>query len=112
MASCRSSPDCFPHRRVVVAELTCHPLDRALTVLVRALVSPALAQASEHVHSDPRARLQYCIEQVRIEASEGASLVAVCAPHGRAMLSQAQQTLERLESLQLLTRELAGSPLP
>ena len=80
-------------------------LDQALTVLLRALVNPAMVQATKSMEGDPRARIADCIDQTRIEASEGASLVAACAPHGRAMLTQAQQTLERLESLQLLANQ-------
>jgi hypothetical protein len=39
---------------------------------------------------------------VKTEASLAASLIADCAPQGRPMLAQAQQTLKSLESLQLL----------
>ena len=85
-------------------------MDQALTLLLKAVISPALAQATESWQTHPRERIAHCIAQVRIEVSEGASLVAACAPHGRAMLTQAQQTLERLESLQVLATELAGSP--
>ena len=85
-----------------VAKVSPESLDRALTVLLRAVLNPAMAQKSEALHADAINRLQYCIEQTRLEASEGASLVAACAPHGKAMLSQAQRHLERLESLQAL----------
>jgi len=85
-----------------VAKSSPESVDRALTVLLRALLHPAMAQNSEALHPDAINRLHYCIEQTRLEASEGASLVAACAPHGKAMLSQAQRRLEHLESLQLL----------
>ena len=39
---------------------------------------------------------------VKSEASLAASLIADCAPQGRPMLAQAQQTLKSLESLQRL----------
>ena len=39
---------------------------------------------------------------VKTEASLAASFIADCAPQGRPMLAQAQQTLKSLESLQLL----------
>ena len=87
-------------------------VDQALTVLLRAVVNPALAQACEALHNTPLARIQHCIQQMRIDASEGASLVASCAPHGRAMLSQAQQTLERLESLEILAYRTHGPSGP
>lgn len=84
--------------------------DRALTVLLRAVLGPGMVQNSEALHADAINRLQYCIEQTRLEASEGAWLVAACAPHGKAMLSQAQRHLERLESLQVLIAGRHGEP--
>ena len=90
--------------------MTAERVDQALTVLLKAVVNPALAKATEPWQTNPRERIAQCIGRVRIEASEGASLVAACAPHGRAMLTQAQQTLKRLESLQVLATALAGSP--
>lgn len=88
-------------------KISTEPVNRAITVLLRALLTPAMAQRSEDLHADAVDRLTYCIEQTRLEASEGASLLDACAPHGRAMLSQAQRRLEQLESLQLL---LFGNP--
>ena len=85
-------------------------VDRALMVLLRAVLNPAMVQSSEALHADAINRLHYCIEQSRLEASEGASLVAACAPHGKAMLSQAQRHLERLESLQVLMAGHHGEP--
>lgn len=96
-------------RGLVLASITAEQVDQALTVLLKAVVNPALAQVTEPWQTNPSERIAQCIERVRIEASEGASLVAACAPHGRAMLTQAQQTLERLESLQVLAMELAVS---
>jgi hypothetical protein len=46
--------------------------------------------------------VHHCIDLVKTEASLAASLIADCAPQGRPMLAQAQQTLKSLESLQLL----------
>ena len=96
-------------RGLVLTSITAEQVDQALTVLLKVVVNPALAQVTEPWQTNPSERIAQCIERVRIEASEGASLVAACAPHGRAMLTQAQQTLERLESLQLLAMELAVS---
>lgn len=90
--------------------MTAERVNQALTLLLKAVISPALAQATEPWQTNPRERIAHCIERVRIEASEGASLVAACAPQGRALLTQAQKTLERLESLQVLATALAGSP--
>lgn len=51
---------------------------------------------------DTSARLNRCIELVKGDMSEAASLIAHCTPHGRSMLAQAQQQLESLESLKTL----------
>ena len=52
-------------------------------------------------------RIKACIEKVKVEASEGAALVAECAPHGRVMVAQAQKTLADLEALAVM-EELVG----
>ena len=44
---------------------------------------------------------------MQVDASEGAALVAECAPHGRTMLTQAQQQLANLDALKTL-EELVG----
>jgi hypothetical protein len=46
---------------------------------------------------------------VKTEASLAASLIADCAPQGRPMLAQAQQTLKTLESLQILAKAAVNS---
>ena len=47
-------------------------------------------------------QIDLCIERTKVEASEGAALVDACAPHGRAMLTQAQKRLENLQALKVL----------
>jgi hypothetical protein len=54
-------------------------------------------------------RIACCIELVKTEASLAASLIADCAPQGRPMLAQAQQTLKTLESLQILAKAAVNS---
>ena len=44
---------------------------------------------------------------MKADASEGAALVAECAPHGRTMLTQAQQQLANLDALKVL-EEVVG----
>jgi len=70
---------------------------RAISKLLAVVAGPAYDQGDEiqplHV------QLERCIERVKAEASEGVALIDACAPHGRAMLSQAQQKLESLEEL-------------
>ena len=76
-------------------------IEQAINQLLREL-APSLIKKSESMAADPMARIHHCIELVKTEASLAASLIADCAPHGRPMLAQAQQTLKSLESLQLL----------
>ena len=47
-------------------------------------------------------QIDLCTERTKVEASEGAALVDACAPHGRAMLTQAQKRLENLQALKVL----------
>jgi hypothetical protein len=65
-------------------------------------VAPALRKKSEFISKDPMSRIDHCMTLVKTEASLAASFIADCAPQGRPMLAQAQQTLKSLESLQLL----------
>ena len=67
-----------------------------------AAVAPKHAEQSAKLTEDVSARLDRCIELTKAEASQAASLIADCAPHGKPMLAQAQATLESLESLKLL----------
>ncbi len=65
-------------------------------------ITPSLGKKSESMAREPISRVHHCIDLAKTEASLAASLIADCAPHGRPMLAQAQQTLKSLESLQLL----------
>ena len=47
-------------------------------------------------------RLERCTGWVKAEASEAASLIESCVPHGKPMLAQAQQRLAVLKSLKTL----------
>jgi len=49
-------------------------------------------------------QIDRCLNWVKAEASEAASLVDSCVPDGKPMLAQAQKLLEVLESLKLLQR--------
>ena len=51
---------------------------------------------------DLTTRLERCTGWVKAEASEAASLIESCVPHGKPMLAQAQQRLAVLESLKML----------
>ena len=83
----------------------------ALNQLLTA-VAPKQAEQTAQITEDVSARLDRCIELTKAEASQAASLIADCAPHGKPMLAQAQGTLESLESLKMLeavASEMFGS---
>ena len=69
--------------------------------LISALVPQETALTTK-LAEDPDARIDRCIELVKAEASEAASLIAECAPHGKPMLAEAQKKLEHLEALKML----------
>ena len=73
----------------------------ALNQLLTALIPLEAAKTAE-LENHPDARVNRCIELVKAEASEAASLIAECAPHGKPMLTQAQKKLESLESIKVL----------
>lgn len=83
----------------------------ALNQLLAAVASKQAEQTAQ-IAEDISARLDRCIELTKAEASQAASLIADCGPHGKTMLAQAQATLESLESLKLLeavSSEMFGS---
>ena len=72
----------------------------ALLKLLTATAGPALKADDESKPIEDQ--IDLCIERTKAEASEGAALVAQCAPHGRAMLTQAQKRLDTLEALKVM----------
>lgn len=85
-----------------MAELSAQTARAALNQRLTTIVSPALAADTESLSEHPGQRIDRFIERVKADASEGADMVAECAPHGRAMLTQAQQQLVNLEALKTL----------
>ena len=77
---------------------------QALNRVIEAVVGQAHAAATTTLRDEPNRRLSRCIERLQAEASEGAALVAECAPHGRAMVTQAQHKLAALDALQVLAK--------
>ena len=73
---------------------------KALLMLLSSVAGPSGADFDETQPAGEQINL--CIECTKAEASEGAALVDACAPHGRAMLTQAQKRLENLEALKVL----------
>ena len=80
--------------------------DQALRLLLLAIAGPNYAGALKE--GNVAQQIDRCLNWVKAEASEAASLVDFCVPHGKPMLAQAQKRLEVLESLKLLQR-LAAS---
>ena len=88
-------------QQLASTEASVESIHQAINQLLNEL-APSLSKKSELMASDPISRVDHCIDLVKTEASLAASLIADCAPQGRPMLAQAQQTLKSLESLQLL----------
>ena len=77
-------------------------IKHAFNRVLESVVGQHHAASTTTLQDDPKGRLSRCVERVQAEASEGAALVAECAPHGRVMLTQAQHKLATLEALQVL----------
>ena len=75
--------------------------DKALLLLLVGIVGPNYAGALNG-KDDISAKIERCIVWVKGEASEAASLIESCVPHGKPTLAQAQKRLESLEALETL----------
>ena len=95
-------------QQLVSKEASFESIQNAINALLNEL-TPSLTKKSESLATDPISRIACCIELVKTEASLAASLIADCAPQGRPMLAQAQQTLKTLESLQILAKAAVNS---
>ena len=95
-------------QQLVSKKASTESIQSAINTLLNEL-SPLLTKKSESLSTDPLSRIACCIELVKTEASLAASLIADCAPQGRPMLAQAQQTLKTLESLQILAKAAINS---
>jgi len=73
---------------------------RAIMKLVSVLAGPSYQPSDQN--KPLNLQLEVCIERIKAEASEGVALIEACAPHGRALLSQAQQKLDALAELSVL----------
>ena len=72
----------------------------ALATLLEVFAGPNYSGALRD--GDLSTRLDRCTGWVKAEASEAASLIESCVPHGKPMLAQAQQRLAVLQSLKTL----------
>ena len=73
---------------------------KVLLKLLSTVAGPSGADVDETKPAGEQINL--CIERTKAEASEAAALIYACAPHGRAMLTQAQNRLETLQPLKVL----------
>ena len=74
--------------------------EQAVRTLLLAIAGPNYAGALHE--GDVAQQIDRCLSWVKADASEAASLIESCVPHGKPMLAQAQKRLEVLESLKLL----------
>lgn len=74
--------------------------NQSLRLLLMGIAGPSYQGALQE--GDVGEQIERCISWVKAEASEAASLIESCVPHGKPMLAQAQQRLSALESLQML----------
>ena len=74
--------------------------NQSLRLLLMGIAGPSYQGALQE--GDVGEQIERCISWVKAEASEAASLIESCVPHGKPMLAQAQQRLTALESLQML----------
>ena len=95
-------------QQLASTKISIESIQQAINQLLNEL-TPSLSKKSESMALDPLSRVDYCIDLVKTEASLAASLIADCAPQGRPMLAQAQQTLKTLESLQILAKAAVNS---
>ena len=72
----------------------------ALATLLEVFAGPNYSGALRD--GDISTRLERCTGWVKAEASEAASLIESCVPHGKPMLAQAQQRLAALNALKAL----------
>ena len=75
---------------------------RAILKLVSVLAGPAYQQSDQN--KPLNLQIELCIERIKAEASEGVALIEACAPHGRAMMTEAQQKMGALAELSILHR--------
>jgi hypothetical protein len=87
-------------------DLNAETANAAIKRLLLTCITPAMAAETEDINRTSE-RIRTCIERAKVEASEGAALVAECAPHGRSMVAKAQKALADLEALAVLD-ELVG----
>ena len=73
---------------------------QAILKLISVLAGPAYLQSDQN--KPLNLQIELCMERIKAEASEGVALIDACAPHGRAMLSQAQKKLDALAELSVL----------
>ena len=74
--------------------------NQSLRLLLMGIAGPSYQGALQE--GDVGEQIERCISWVKAEATEAASLIESCVPHGKPMLAQAQQRLSALESLQML----------
>ena len=88
------------HKPLKAMTISAQESHRAILKLISVLAGPAYLQSDQN--KPLNLQIELCMERIKAEASEGVALIDACAPHGRAMLSQAQQKLDALAELSVL----------
>ncbi|KZR89706.1 hypothetical protein MITS9508_01313 [Synechococcus sp. MIT S9508] len=88
------------HKPLKAMTVSAKETHRAILKLISVLSGPAYLQSDQN--KPLNLQIELCMERIKAEASEGVALIDACAPHGRAMLSQAQQKLDALAELSVL----------
>ena len=88
------------HKAFKAMTISAKETHRAILKLISVLAGPAYLQSDQN--KPLNLQIELCMERLKAEASEGVALIDACAPHGRAMLSQAQQKIDALAELSVL----------
>ena len=86
-----------PFKAMTISAIETH---RAILKLISALAGPTYQPSDRDKPLD--LQIELCMERLKAEASEAVALIDASAPHGRAMLSQAQQKIDALAELSVL----------
>ena len=88
------------HKPLKAMTISAKETHQAILKLISVLAGPAYLQSDQN--KPLNLQIELCMERIKAEASEAVALIDACAPHGRAMLSQAQQKLDALAELSVL----------
>ena len=77
------------HKPLKAMTISAKETHRAILKLISALAGPTYQSSDRDKPLD--LQIELCMDCLKAEAWEAVALIDACAPHGRSMLSQAQQ---------------------